>query len=341
MLSCKQLRVFVCLVFLTQVITGETETNTTTMPSYKVEQVTVAPLNVLGEGPHWDADRQCLYWNDIYGGTIHRYDEKENKAYQATVEGEPVIGFIIPVFGHPDQFILGTGTRVIRISWDGKSPKATKIGIVGEVEQDRTNTRFNDAKVDPRGRLFAGTMRLEECGDIFAARWGTFYRYTKTDGFKGLKTHIGVSNGLTWNEKTNKFYYIDSCDLDVKEFDYEPRTGEISNERKVINLDNGVRPPPFVPDGMTSDTEGNLYVATFGGSKILKINPTTGKIIMEIMIPAEQVTSCAFGGPNLDTLYVTTAKKEFKNKQPPPAGGLFKITGLGVTGVKMYSVLLD
>lgn len=221
------------------------------MPSYKVEQVTAAPLNVLGEGPHWDIERQSLYYNDIYGGTIHRYDYKEDKAYSATIgnflshfyvttknispyqiqtDGEPVIGFVIPVQGNPEHFILGTGTRVIRISWDGKSPNATKVDTVGEVEHDRVNTRFNDAKADPQGRLFAGTMRLEECGDIFAARWGTFYRYTKANGFEGLRTHIGVSNGLAWNEKTNKFYYIDSCDLDVKEFDYDPVTGNICKE---------------------------------------------------------------------------------------------------------------
>lgn len=138
-----------------------------------------------------------------------------------------MIGFIIPVQGTSDQFVLGTGTRIILVEWDGKSPIAKTVKVVGEVEKDRNNTRFNDAKADPKGRLFAGTMRLEECGDIFAARWGTFYRYTKSSGFESLKTHIGVSNGLAWNEVTNKFYYIDSCDLDVKEFDYDSVTGDI------------------------------------------------------------------------------------------------------------------
>lgn len=103
-------------------------------------------------------------------------------------------------------------------------------------------------------------------------RLGTFYRYTKAEGFVVLKQKIGVSNGLVWNEKNNKFYYIDSCDLDVKEYDYDPKTGNISNERVVIDFTiNGER-PPFVPDGMTIDSEGNLYVATFGGSTVYKVN---------------------------------------------------------------------
>lgn len=98
--------------------------------------------------------------------------------------------------------------------------------------------------------------------------------------------------------------------------------------------------PTFVPDGMTIDSEGNIYVATFGGYKIIKINPTTGKILLEIKLPAEQVTSVAFGGPNLDILFATTAGIEFTSKQPAPAGSIFKITGLGVTGTKMSKVKL-
>lgn len=118
---------------------------------------------------------------------------------------------------------------------------------MGQVEKDRVNTRFNDAKADPLGRLFAGTMRLEECGDIFDARWGSLYRYTKAAGFATLKTDIGVSNGLCWNEERKKFYYIDSCAMDVKEYDYDSVSGNITNEKQVISFDNGERPPSFVP----------------------------------------------------------------------------------------------
>lgn len=313
------------------------------MASYKVEVVESSPISVLGEGPHWDVDRQSLYYIDIYGDkqSISRFDYKENKTYNAVIPGYPVVSFIIPVDKTHDQFIVGAGKKIALIRWDGRSSQATTLKIVGEVEPDLEENRFNDAKCDPSGAFFGGTMRIEIGNDLFEKRLGTFYRYTSKEQFVPLKPKIGCSNGLTWNERTNKFYYIDSVDLDVKEYDYDPKTKNISNERVVIDFTiNGER-PEFVADGMTIDTNGSLYVATFGGSKILKINPKTGAIEMEIMFPAEQITSAAFGGPNLDILYVTSAAKEFKSKQPPPAGKLFAVTGLGVKGFPMKSVNLN
>jgi len=113
-----------------------------------------------------------------------------------------------------------------------------------------------------------------------------------------------------------------------------------ANGRVVIDFTVDGKRPDFVPDGMTIDSDGYLYVATFGASKVFKINPTTGAIELEIKFPAEQVTSAAFGGPNLDILFVTTAAKEFKSPQPAPAGQLFKVTGLG-KGLPMKSVKLN
>ncbi|XP_062536350.1 regucalcin-like [Armigeres subalbatus] len=309
------------------------------MTSFKVEQLP-SPLNVLGEGPHWSIEHQCLYYNDIYGGTIHRYDYAQNKTYTATIDGFPVISFIIPVEGDNQKFIIGTDKKVTLIEWDGVSEQGKFIKTVGEVEFDLPDNRFNDAKTDSRGRFYGGTMRLEAKGDIFEARLGTFYRYDALkQKFVGLKKNIGVSNGLCWNEAGNLFYYIDSCDLDVKEYHVD-ENGDLSNERKVIDFTvNGAR-PSFVPDGMTIDTDGNLYVATFGGSTVYKINPKKGKIELEIKFPCEQITSAAFGGPNLDILFVTTAAKEFKSPQPAPAGALFKVTGLGVKGTPMHNVNL-
>ncbi|XP_052870510.1 regucalcin [Anopheles cruzii] len=311
------------------------------MSSYKVEQLP-SPLSVLGEGPHWDVERQSLYYNDIYGGSIHRYDYAENKTYNATVEGFPVIGFIVPVKGNDRHFLIGTFRTVTLIDWDGRSETATFVRTVGEVEPDMPDNRFNDGKVDSKGRLYAGTMRLEAKGDIFEMRLGTFYRYDPTEGgqFRVLKKSIGVSNGLCWNAAGDRLYYIDSCDLDVKEYQVDAN-GDLSNERVVVDFRVDGERPPFVPDGMTIDAEGSLYVATFGGSTVYKVNSTTGKVELEIKLPCEQVTSAAFGGPNLDVLFVTTSAKEFKSPQPAPAGALFKVTGLGVKGTPMHAVALD
>ncbi|KAG5672043.1 hypothetical protein PVAND_002205 [Polypedilum vanderplanki] len=313
--------------------------------SYKIEIVESSPRSTLGEGPHWDVERQSLYYIDIYGEnqSISRYSYNEEKTYNAKIPGLPVISFIIPVEGTKDQFLVGAEKKLIVIQWDGVSNEAKVVKTVGEVERDMEENRFNDAKCDPFGRFYGGTMRLELVHDIFEKRLGTFYRYTSKEQFVPLKKNVGVSNGLTWNEKTNKFYFIDSVDLDVKEYDYDPVSGSISNERIVVDFKiNGSERPNFVPDGMTIDAEGNLYVATFGAWKIFKINPTTNEIELEIKMPCEQVTSAAFGGPDLDILYVTTASHERDGiKQLPPAGRLFKITGLGVKGTVMKSVKLD
>lgn len=241
--------------------------------------------------------------------------------------------------GATNEFAIGIGRRIGVITWDGCSNTTKVTRVVGEVEQGerfKTN-RFNDGKCDQFGRLYAGTMRLEECGDIFDAAEGNFYKYeNETKSFDWLKGKIGVSNGLAWNYTTNKFYYIDSCELDVKEFDYDPESGEISNERRVIDFRVGGQKPEFVPDGMTIDNQGYLYVCTWGGSRIIKVEPNSGEIVEEIEFPTSRITSAAFGGPNLDILFVTTASKQVEEQFPPPAGGLFKVTGLNAVGTKMF-----
>lgn len=314
----------------------------------KVE-VLPSPKSVLGEGPHWSEEHQSLYYNDIYGdkASILRYDFKENKVYSAKIDGEPVVGFIIPVTSN--EFAVGLDRRVGIVHWDGVSSKANLIRIAFEVEVESKNTRFNDSKADPFGRFYGGTMRVEAAGDLFDVAAGTFYKYVKGEGVHELIHDIYVSNGMAWNLTENKFYYIDSCKFDIKEYDYDPSNGNISNERVLIDFTVNGKSPGFIPDGMTIDTAGNLYVAAFGGAKVIKVDPKKGKVVLEIPIPSKQVTSVAFGGPNLDILYVTSASAPItaesigvlpNDKQYEHAGKLFKITGLGAKGYPGVNVNL-
>lgn len=268
----------------------------------KVETVP-SPKSLLGEGPHWDEQTQSLYYNDIYGeeASILRYDYSENKVYSAKIDGEPIVGFIIPVANTTktcelDEYAVGLSRRVGIVHWDGKSPKALLGPIAFEVENEKPDNRFNDCKADPVGRFYGGTMRLEAKGDLLERPAGTFYKYIKGDGVYELLHNIYISNGMAWNEENNKFFYIDSCKFDVKEFDWNPSTGDIckkmntfvnqnsknsiflsfllsANERVVIDFKVNGETPGFFPDGMTIDTEGNLYVAAFGGAKVLKVDP--------------------------------------------------------------------
>lgn len=196
--------------------------------SFKVE-VVPSPQSVLGEGPHWDETHQSLYYNDIHGtdASILRYDYAENKVYTAQIDGEPTVGFIIPVANTTDEYAIGIGQRVGIVHWDGKSPKGIIGPIIFDVENENGMNRFNDAKADPVGRFFGGTMRREQLGDLFECASGTFYKYIKGDGYYPLIDKIFISNGMAWNEQTNKFYYIDSGKFDIKEYDYDPSNGDI------------------------------------------------------------------------------------------------------------------
>lgn len=198
-----------------------------------IEVVQSSPKSNIATRPHWDEESQSLFYTDIYGteASILRYDLKEDKVYPATIDQEPVVSFIIPVANTTDKYAVGIGRRVGIIQWDGKSPNATVDSIAFEVEVGQNTTRFNDAKADPSGRFYGGTMRLEALGSLFEISAGTFYKYTKEEGAKDLLHDIYISNGLTWDTKTNKFYYIDSCKIDVKEYDYDPESGNICKYR--------------------------------------------------------------------------------------------------------------
>uniref|UniRef100_U5EWT8 Regucalcin n=1 Tax=Corethrella appendiculata TaxID=1370023 RepID=U5EWT8_9DIPT len=307
------------------------------MSTYKVQAISDL-LTKLGEGPHWHKNN--LYFIDILAKTIHRYDYGEKKVYTANIHGISYVGFVTPVQGTDDEFVIGADQKFIHIKWDGISNEVNVVKILAELNsENEIENRFNDGKADPKGRLYAGTMRQEKYGNAFDVEQGNFYRFDmKTKKFVHLKSKICISNGLAWNEKLGKFYYIDTKDQEVKEYDVND-DGDISNENVLISFKNCAE--KILPDGMTIDSDGNLWVATFGASKVLKINTKTRKIEQEINIPAQQVTSVAFGGPNLDILYVTTAGENILGPQLPPAGATFEVSGLGVKGLPMNCVNLS
>ncbi|XP_017057446.1 regucalcin isoform X2 [Drosophila ficusphila] len=294
--------------------------------SYKVEALPDSYAD-LGEGPHWDVDRQSLYYVDLESAGINRFDFKQNKVYKAKIQGEEFASFILPVENKPQEFAVGCGRRTVVVQWDGVSPTAKVVRTLFEVQPDQTDNRINDAKTDPNGRFYGGTMATS--GDIFTQWKGELYSWQAGGKPTLLRTKVGISNGLAWDVKAKKFYFIDTNNHEVVGYDYNQATGAVSNPKVIFDL-RKIRPEgPLFPDGMTVDTEGNIYVATFNGGTVFKVNPSTGKILLEIKIPTTQITSVAFGGPNLDILYVTTANKF---DQPKPAGTTYQVTGLNAKG---------
>lgn len=192
-----------------------------------------------GEVPHWDEKTRSLYYINVNGpkSTFARYDYGEKKVYQATIDNVPSLLFILPVKRAKNQFIVGIERRAVIVQWDGRSPKATVIRTLFEVDLHSSKTYFNDVKIDAFGRFYGGTKCVESC-DTKDRPTSAFYRYETGKGLKKLFDNVFISNGLTWVPQTNKFYYVDSCTYDIKEFDYNPTNGEICKftKRKISEM---------------------------------------------------------------------------------------------------------
>lgn len=262
---------------------------------------------ILGEGPAWDASAQTLYWVDILGKRIHACKDGRDDFIQL----DEYVGCVAPRRG--GGLITALHASFATIEW-----AAPKPAFLARVEEPATN-RFNDGKCDPAGRLLAGSMDMTE-----KAASGNLYSLEAGKSPRKLLGGIRISNGLAWSPDHKTFYYIDTPTRQIRAFDYDLDTGDISNSRVAIEVPTSMG----WPDGMTSDMEGKLWVALWGGSRVVRWNPLNGQIEAEIPVPALQTSSCVFGGPRRDILYVTSARvglDESTLAQNPLSGGLFQI----------------
>lgn len=249
-----------------------------------------SPRSYCATRGHWDENTQSLYYVDIEGpdSTLLRYDYAEDKTYAATVANEPILTFVLPVANTSDQFLVGTKNQAVVIQWDGKSSKGEFVQTVFEISTDLAYApnRFNGAKADPVGNFVGGTQFANDCSNHSTTAY--LYHYDPKKGLTIIRSNLFISNGLTWSEKTNKFYFIDSCVPEVNEFDYDIETGSLCTDLAISNKLNNISirfffaanvriaytaTPDLVLDGLTNDNDGNLFITTFGGSKILKVDP--------------------------------------------------------------------
>uniref|UniRef100_A0A0B7AKI1 Regucalcin n=1 Tax=Arion vulgaris TaxID=1028688 RepID=A0A0B7AKI1_9EUPU len=289
---------------------------------YQIDVVLENCFSSIGEGPHWESSSQRLVCIDIFSGGVLRVDTT-TKEFSEIQLGES-IGFVIP--RSKGGYIVGLSNTVAKLDFES----ATVERLV-EVEKG-TQNRFNDGKCDSLGRLWSGTMAPITPGNPILAL-GNLYSLSTDHKLNSHLTEIGISNGLGWSKDNSVMYYIDSKTLRVDAFDFDLSNGTLSNQRTVATSDD----ESVLPDGMCVDDEGKLWVAFYRGSKVCRIDPETGKTIQTITFPVTNITSCCFGGKNLDELYVTSGRYgipdlEIKEKQPL-AGSLFRVTGLGVKGV--------
>lgn len=329
----------ICLLIVVSSCNGLRIQSKKTMPT--LERLPSIPSNELGEGPHWDVQCQSLFFVDIFGKSIHKYVPATKRHTQADI-GIDFVSFIIPISGYKDKFIISIGRQLAVVTWNGESKNVSNLEYIAKIENntETLENSFNDAKCDPVGRLWAGTMgELLPGGDI-APEKGALYRYD--NGYLNMQVNkVGISNGLAWRSDGKKMYYVDTQKETVDQFDYDIITGKISNRKILFTVRK--HNIPGRPDGMTIDSDNNLWVAMFTGGRILKISTQKPESLLQVYhIPAKQVTSVTFGGPKLQDLYVTTGKISLHGEvlSPPENGGTFRITGLGITGTPGVSVRL-
>jgi len=244
------------------------------------------PYAELGEGPLWDIDTQSLYWVDIPAGLVHRMDD--SGAHTSWDVGMTV-GAIVPRVSGGLCVAAGNGFYALDLD----------TGVVTEIASapGLPRTRMNDGACDRAGRFYAGSMDVDE-----APGRGGFYRLDADHGVTPLYSEIGISNGVGWSPDDRLMYYIDSLAYRVDVMDYDLETGQIGQRRPFARLGSG----DVVPDGLAVDTEGGVWAAVWGGSVIQRYD-ADGRLTGVVKLPTAHVTSCVFGGPELDQLYITTA----------------------------------
>lgn len=285
----------------------------------KVELV-IDSKSDLGEGAIWNDRTGELYWVDITGKILNIYNPAtgNNKELFTGL----LIGTVVPCESGKVLVALQNGFYSL-------DPGTGTKKWIANPEEDRPGNRFNDGKCDPAGRFWAGTLNMS--GGKGAA---ALYRLDSGGTVTKMIENVSISNGIVWSPYHTKMYYIDTPTQKVMGYDYDNETGNISNPKTVVEIPAEMGSP----DGMTIDADGNLWVALWGGSAVGCWNPVTGQLIRTINVPAKNVTSCAFGGPNLETLYITTARQATSDeelKKFPEAGGVFKINPR-VKGTKAF-----
>jgi sugar lactone lactonase YvrE len=276
----------------------------------------------LGEGPIWHASSQRLYWVNIAHGEVHIFDPRAN-ADRTIQVGQPV-GTVVPRRSGGVMLAVKAGFASLDLETE-------KLTVWDDPEPHLPQNRFNDGKCDPAGRFWAGSMTD---GSPTVRGAGSLYCLDLNRQVTKRLGQVSISNGLAWSLDKKTMYFIDSLAYSVDAFDYDDVTGEIGNRRTIISVGGEGN----VPDGMAMDAEGMLWVAQFGGSCVRRWDPADGRLLETIELPATQITACAFGGPDLDELYITSARTgldEAALAKQPHAGGIFKVRP-GVRGLEAF-----
>jgi sugar lactone lactonase YvrE len=272
----------------------------------------------VGEGPAWDARDGALLWVDIIGGDVFRHVPASGETTRMRLDRD--VSAVLPRAS--GGYLLTTPDGVMAVD---RFEQGAPLELVRAVEPELPDNRINDAKCDPRGRLWCGTL---------ASGWkphaGSLYCLDANLELHRAASGSTISNGLGWSPDGTRFYFADSAPRTLDVFDFDLESGRASNRRRFVELAEG----SGSPDGLAVDADGFIWLAVWGSGTVHRYAPD-GTLERVVPIPVRDVASCCFGGPDLEDLYVTTAWRELDEEQHaanPLAGGLFRLRP-GVRGL--------
>ena len=264
----------------------------------------------LGECPIWDPDEQALYWVDIEGHRVHRY-EPATANHDIRRPGFPMTAFGLRASG---GWVTAAKNGLAYWHWHNQEYEFITDPVANEA-----HIRLNDGVVDHQGRFWAGSVYEEDLD----APLSSLFRLDPDGSVHKLDTGFATSNGIGVSPDSKTLYLVDMFHSKILAYDHDPATGAVENRRIFASVPE----EDGYPDGITIDSEGFIWNAHWAGWKVTRYDPA-GKIEREIRFPVQNVTRCAFGGEQLDELYVTTAwyaMSEEERKDQPLAGDLFRV----------------
>src|SRR5512146_1119047 len=271
----------------------------------------IQPANaILGEGPSWDARQEVLYWVDIKRPAIFRLEPTRGQTGHWPMPNP--VGCVAPT-RNPARLVFADSE-----GFGFLDVQTGQIARLADPERDLAGHRFNDGKVDRAGRFWTGTMDDQCIRDS-----GSLYRLDCDGAVHRMDSGFICSNGLGWSPDDSTMYFTDSMTRTIWAYDFDLRRGAVGGRRVFAKLGEG----DGVPDGLTVDSEGCVWSAIWDGWRLIRYTPG-GSIDREVRMPVQRPSSCMFGGPDLKTLYITSACVELgwqALRSGPLAGALFSL----------------
>ena len=281
--------------------------------------VAVPMSSALGEGPWWDSGSDRLMWVDMPDGLVHVHSPATGSL--DTTKLADTVGFIV---GRSDGgYVVGTAAGLVTL--DGDVRPTGNIGAPPDLDEHR---RINDGVCDPAGRVLFGTV------DPSGSETGTLWSLSQDGTFAALVDGVRMSNGLAFSPDGRKLYYVDSLTQLVAGFRYDPLTGQLFDRQSFFRVPEHVG----LPDGLAVDESGCVWLAIWGAGEVWRLSPG-GEHVGTVRVPASRTTSCAFGGAERDTLYITTAREGGPDREVDRVGapGALFVAEVGASGASVWT----